>query len=278
MKITVLVDNNTLTDKYYLAEPGLSFLIETDEIKILFDVGYSDVLIKNAKAMQIELTDINYIVFSHGHLDHTWGFNSVNKLFDEFNKNREQKNRPTVLAHTTVFSERYFDNDLIGANFNESSNITNFDYHLVNEPYWITDKLVFLGEIKRVNSFENKDPIGKVIINNIATDDYIIDDTAIAYKSEKGLVIITGCSHSGICNIVEQAKLICNEDRVFDVFGGFHLLDPTSHQLNNTLAYFKQLNLNQLHPCHCVDLQSKIALSSISNVKEVGVGLEVYYQ
>ena len=108
-------------------------------------------------------------------------------------------------------------------------------------------------------------------------DDFLLDDTALAYKSPKGLVIITGCSHSGICNIVEYARKVCGDGRVVDITGGFHLLDPNREQLQGTMAYFEALNPNCVHACHCTDLASKIALSGVVPVKEVGVGLALEY-
>ncbi|MBU0462710.1 MAG: MBL fold metallo-hydrolase, partial [Proteobacteria bacterium] len=73
MQLTVLVDNNTIIDRYFLAEPGLSFLIEDENVSVLFDTGYSDIFIKNAQKMGKNLAHLDYIVFSHSHLDHTWG-------------------------------------------------------------------------------------------------------------------------------------------------------------------------------------------------------------
>ena len=73
MKITVLVDNNTIVNEYFLGEPGFSLLIEIAGKKILFDTGYSDVVIKNAEKLNINLYDIDYLVLSHGHDDHSGG-------------------------------------------------------------------------------------------------------------------------------------------------------------------------------------------------------------
>ena len=73
MKLTVLVDNNTYIDQYYLGEPALSFYIEDGDERILFDTGYSDAFIKNAEAMHIDLGRLTYIMLSHGHNDHTRG-------------------------------------------------------------------------------------------------------------------------------------------------------------------------------------------------------------
>ncbi|MBQ1439018.1 MAG: MBL fold metallo-hydrolase [Solobacterium sp.] len=73
MKLTVLTDNNTIIDRYYLGEPALSFYLEDGDRRILFDTGYSDVFLRNAEALGIDLHAITDIVLSHGHNDHTGG-------------------------------------------------------------------------------------------------------------------------------------------------------------------------------------------------------------
>ena len=73
MKLTVLTDNNTYIDQYYLGEPGLCYYLEDGEERLLFDLGYSDVFVQNANAMGIPLETVRQIVFSHGHNDHTGG-------------------------------------------------------------------------------------------------------------------------------------------------------------------------------------------------------------
>jgi 7,8-dihydropterin-6-yl-methyl-4-(beta-D-ribofuranosyl)aminobenzene 5'-phosphate synthase len=82
--------------------------------------------------------------------------------------------------------------------------------------------------------------LGKTVISGDLTDDCTWDDSALAYKFPEGLVIITGCSHSGICNIVRQAQIICNEERIIDIVGGFHLLNPAPELLNKTVTFFKK--------------------------------------
>ena len=71
MKCRVLMDNNTIIDRYFTGEPGLSFLIEAEGKRILFDTGYSNAFLGNAKKLEENLLNLDYIVFSHGHLDHT---------------------------------------------------------------------------------------------------------------------------------------------------------------------------------------------------------------
>jgi len=95
--------------------------------------------------------------------------------------------------------------------------------------------------------------------------------------TEAGLVIITGCSHSGICNITEYAKEVCGDSRVLDIIGGFHLLEPSEERMRGTLEYLKKLGPGCVRACHCTDLNSKIELSKVCRLKEVGVGLQIEY-
>ncbi|MEA1975210.1 MAG: MBL fold metallo-hydrolase [Bacillota bacterium] len=277
MKLKVLIDNNTLIDRYFIAEPGVSYYIEDDETKILFDVGYSDAFIKNANKMDISLINLNYLVISHGHLDHTWGLMPLFSLYAERVFEDMKFNKPKLIAHETAFYSKTFNGDEIGSLLMEDKLKNYFPLELSNEPKWITKNIVFLGEIERTNDFENKTPIGKIHHNGATKDDYLLDDSAMAYKTDKGIVVITGCSHAGICNIIEYAKKVCNDDRIIDVIGGFHLLNPEKEVMDKTVEYFSNQNINLIHACHCTDLQSKIKLSKVVKLEEVGVGLELEY-
>lgn len=274
MKLTVLVDNNTIIDRYFLGEPGVSYFIQDDNYNILFDTGYSDIFIKNAYKMNIDINNINSIVISHGHNDHTWGLPYLIKHYSESAK----YNKPKLIAHPMAFLNKW-ESDLgdIGSMVSEEKLRRHFEMNLSKNSVWLTDKILFLGEIERKNDFENKLPIGKVEYDGCEMDDYVIDDSALVYKGENGLVIITGCSHSGICNIIEYAKKICDDNRITDVIGGFHLLNPSEEVLTKTCEYMKKNNINKVHAGHCTDLKSKVQLSKVTNVEEIGVGLVLQY-
>jgi len=278
LKIKVLIDNNTLVDRYFLGEPGVCYFLECEGKKLLFDLGYSDAYLENGSKMGIDFLDLDAIVISHSHLDHTWGMEPLLKRFNETLMEGRTYKRPSLIAHPDIFVPRSFnDMDEFGMNVSADKVFKYMEDNLTKEPIWVTENLVFLGQIPRLNDFESKESIGKILIDNNPKDDFSLDDSALCYKSENGLVIITGCSHSGICNIMDYAKKVCGDDRIFDVVGGFHLQNPTDIQLNGTLEYFQESNIKSIHACHCTDLKSKIALSNVVEIAEVGVGLELVY-
>ena len=97
------------------------------------------------------------------------------------------------------------------------------------------------------------------------------DDTALAYRGREGVYVITGCSHSGISNIVEQAKRVTGQDRVMGVIGGFHLrqMDARSEAI---IDYLARENIPYLYPCHCTALAVKVAMGNRMHIEEVGAG------
>ncbi|WP_018248398.1 MBL fold metallo-hydrolase [Orenia marismortui] len=277
MKLTVLIDNNTLTDRYFIGEPGISFFIESEGIKLLFDTGYSDAFIQNASKMNLDLLDINYIVLSHGHLDHSWGLEPLSRRYMEAEIEGQINKIPKLIGHPLIFEAKSIAGTPIGMNLSQEFLEDIFTLKLSKDPIWLTEKLVFLGEIPRKFKFEAQDPIGVRKSSNLEVEDYLLDDSALAFISADGLVIITGCSHSGICNIIEYAKEITKVNEVSEIIGGFHLLDPEAKKMEETKDYLAKLDLTALYPCHCTDLKSKFELAKIVEIKEVGVGLHLEF-
>ena len=103
MKITILTDNNTIIDRYFIGEPGFSAYIEDGNIKILFDLGYSDVFLRNAQKMRINLSALDFVAVSHGHCDHTWGLEFLIRYYAEQEFEKVKYKRPKLIAHPKTF-------------------------------------------------------------------------------------------------------------------------------------------------------------------------------
>ena len=279
MKLTVLVDNNTLIDRYFLAEPGVCFHIELNGRKVLFDTGYSDIFLKNAAQMGIDLFDLDMVVLSHAHLDHTWGLQHLIQAYAGRGFENNLAKRPALIAHPSVFQRRFIPGlGDIGCLVSAETAGRYFDLQLTRTPRWLYPGLVFLGEIERVNGFEAGAPIGRIRQDDTDSDDFLLDDSALAFMSKQGLVVIAGCAHAGICNTVTRAMDVCGDHRLADVVGGFHLLNPAPERLDHTVAQMAAWQPKALHACHCTDLKSRLALLQAVDLQEVGVGLELSYE
>ncbi len=268
MKLVVLTDNNTYIDQYYIGEPALSFYLEDESSRILFDTGYSDVFMRNAVSLGVDLSVVDTLVFSHGHDDHTKGLTFLPPDFLSPNVR--------IIAHPGIFGERYENGRSIGAPFSVDVLKDRYDLTLTKEPYSVTNRLTFLGEIPDYFEFEKRKPIGVCKTGPYYQPDFVMDDSALVYHSGEGMVIITGCSHSGICNIIEYAKHICGDERILSVIGGFHLFH-ISDKLKQTIHYFRQNNIYKLYPCHCVSFRAKAEIHKYISIHEVGVGLTLTF-
>ncbi len=278
MIIKVLAENNTLPNRFFKGEPGLSMFIEDGSTKVLFDVGYSDLFIENARKMSINLYDTNYVVLSNGKFNHTWGLFGLTKYFTEGLVEDINYKKPSLVTHPDALKAKLHPAYIeIGSLFKEDDLKKHFDLKLTRKSFMLTDKLIYLGEIPREYEFEVFKPVTKKVTKDGETEDTQLDDSALVYKGEKGLVIITGSSNSGICNIIDYARLVCEDDRILAIIGGFNLLNPSENRIRETLRFLKTLKPQRIYPCYNTDLKSKIALSSVVATREVGVGLKLDY-
>jgi 7,8-dihydropterin-6-yl-methyl-4-(beta-D-ribofuranosyl)aminobenzene 5'-phosphate synthase len=195
-KITTICENTVPTSMFQLGEHGLSMLIEVGEDKILFDTGQTNTLIHNARFLGIDLTKINKVVLSHGHFDHTGGLLELLKI----NKNFQ------IFAHPDIFylpkyAKRKGNYIYIGPNFKkEQLEREGIKINLSREPIKINEYIITTGEIKRLTDFEEIEKELLVKENNEFKKDPLLDDLSLILKTEKGIVVLLGCAHSGVIN------------------------------------------------------------------------------
>ncbi len=252
MKITILCENETSWSgrKSCSSEWGFSAFIQTDNnVNILFDTGHTDIYKKNAENLGIDLQkETNFIVLSHHHWDHAGGLRFHNFDTSEVNKKK-------LIAHPEVFKKLPID---------QSEKIQN-DFKIIQSEGSLefSKDIFFLGEIPSSNGFEKGGFEGSKII----------DDTAIAIKTSKGTIVITGCSHSGICNICEYAKKITKQKELYAVIGGFHLFENKKDVVSSTIEYFKnEKKIEILSPMHCVDFPTLSKFHNVFGSKKYGAG------
>jgi 7,8-dihydropterin-6-yl-methyl-4-(beta-D-ribofuranosyl)aminobenzene 5'-phosphate synthase len=245
MKLTVLTEN--IAGGSFYAEHGLSYLIVHEEKTILFDTGHSDIFQQNAWRLGLDLAQqVDLIVLSHGHWDHGNGLNYI-------------RNKP-LLTHPSSFIKRFRKRDQtsLGLSLSRAEIEDRFELNVSATPVQISKHIFFLGEIPRNNDFEAQTT---AFADENGNDDFVPDDSALAVIRDHELVIVTGCSHSGICNICEYAKTVTGVNRIKAVTGGFHL-KQNNRQTQETISYFIREKVETLLPSHCTDLPALAAFQS----------------
>ena len=258
MKLTVLNDN--APGNVCKSEHGLSYYIEADK-KILLDTGASDLFLKNAALLNIDLTEVDTLVLSHGHWDHGNGLVHL-------------KNK-ALITHPDSFQKKYRkkDHSYIGLPLSKIEAEEKFKLITTKKPHRISENIIFLGEIPRLNDFEAKNTS---FVLEDGSEDFVLDDSAIAVKTDKGLVVVSGCAHSGICNIIDYAIQVTRVNDVHGVIGGFHL-KKNDIQTHKTIEYFKQLKIQAIYPSHCTALPALAAFHQSFNTKQVLSGDIIYF-
>lgn len=262
MKLRVLVDNHTYIDQYYYGEPGACYYIEDGDVRLLLDTGHSALFLQNAAAMGIDLRRLDAIALSHGHSDHTGG------LAHYFASGEKKPVR--VIAHPAAFDEKRTQGVDYSCPIDRHTLAQRCALTLTKQPLPLSERITFLGEIPRLNDFEQPEATR----TSDGAFDPLYDDTALCYRSERGLYIITGCSHSGICNIVERAKAVCKEQRIAGILGGMHLF-KLGERVDKTIDYLSQCDVQMLYPCHCTSFKVRAAMAARLPVREVGVNMQL---
>jgi len=233
MRLFVL--SETKSRNGFESEHGLSFYIETENKRILFDTGASNIFRSNASRLNIDLEKIDHIVLSHGHFDHGDGLQFIENA--------------ALICHPECFIKRYSKGGYrnIGLKLTQNEIQERFDLQIFREPYEISNDIYYLGEIPRNTDFESQETS---FVTEGGAEDFIIDDTGLAIVTKAGLVIVSGCAHSGICNMIDHAINVTGIPHINLVIGGFHL-KSIDHQTKKTIEYLKKKDIQQVMPSHC---------------------------
>ena len=265
MRLVVLIDNCAINGRNLKGEGGASYYIEDEDKKFVLDTGASGLFMENAKNLDIDLDNIDTVVLSHGHYDHAGGLkNFVESKNDKIN----------IICHPLAFNKKKSGNTNMGAPYTKEEIIKLANVKFSDKPVKMSKNITYLGQIPDTIDFENRKLMGQIEIDGEYKNDYIIDDSALLYETQDGIYIITGCSHSGICNIIEYAKKVSKKDNVLGIIGGTHLQE-INNQLYKTIDYFKANNIKELYPCHCTKFYVKAEMFKYLNIKDAHVGLEI---
>jgi 7,8-dihydropterin-6-yl-methyl-4-(beta-D-ribofuranosyl)aminobenzene 5'-phosphate synthase len=265
IRITTLCDN-CAARMDVLAEWGLSMLIETPTVTILFDTGYSATCVHNAKILGKDLSRINKIVLSHGHLDHVGGLLPILKSIN-CDLYTEKPQIIDVIAHPDIFQAKYSltdKNTIVWAGMLTSRDLlenNGASFKLSTTPYSLADNICTTGEVLMQTKYEQLDK--NLIINQGGKhlQDQLADDQALIIRTSQGLVIVLGCSHRGIINTLLCARKITNENRIYMVLGGTHLFAASVDRIQKTIVALQDLGVQKIGVSHCTGLLAAAKLA-----------------
>ncbi|MBF0120657.1 MAG: MBL fold metallo-hydrolase [Desulfobacterales bacterium] len=256
IKVLTLVENSvTASPIPLLAEHGLSFLIEADNRKILFDTGQGLTILNNADSLGVDLSKVDTVILSHGHYDHSKG---LKKLI-------ERNTNFSLIGHPDIF-----DNKLIGLGggyfpIGISENKDWFEQKgikiiLDNKSVEITPKIRTTGEIKMGTDFEEVEPMFFIGKQNEKIKDTMTDDKALIIDTEKGIVVIFGCAHRGPINTLNNVAEITGSKKIYAIMGGMHLLFSDENKLKKIFKSLKEFGIEKMIIGHCTGFGATAAL------------------
>jgi 7,8-dihydropterin-6-yl-methyl-4-(beta-D-ribofuranosyl)aminobenzene 5'-phosphate synthase len=268
LKITTIAENIVQTSG--LGQWGLSFLLELKDAegtfrKIVFDTSANKRgFLHNARLLKIDFSDVDAIVLSHGHGDHTAATVEVVK----------KTGGVKVYGHPHTFLPRQYEDKngkrkRAGQPKGETlSDIENAGGQIIlsDNPVEIVPGLWTTGQVPRTTTFERISPPSDggrriIIVDGEERDDQILDDQSIfAYVKEMDPWVITGCAHSGPVNTLRHVKNVSGSKRIETLIGGTHLVGRTQDYLNNTIQELEKFNLSLISPCHCTGFKGTATL------------------
>ncbi len=235
---------------------------------ILYDAAETQRSIENnISAFGLRLSEIDAIVMSHGHWDHfgglSWTIESIGK-----------KDLP-IYVHPWMFLKKGFEVEKPeGKEIREIHHVASIDdiekaggkVISTTEPILLADGMLLrTGEIPRVTPHEKGMKGHKVFIDGEWKDDAAVkeDVSLVASVKDKGLVVISGCSHAGIINIIQEAQRLTGESQVHAVIGGLHLASGvTKDTMLETVKTMKSISPKLLAPCHCTGWRARHLMSA----------------
>lgn len=258
MKISTLIENKSGENNNFYTEHGLSVYIEVDGKNILFDTGQSGNFIDNAKSLDINLKNLNYVIISHGHYDHSGG---LERLIKEINPDIKLYlgkgffNKKYRLSWGDVY-------EYIGNPFDEEflkENNIEVEY-MTEDIIKITENLLIFTNFIRNEKYENTNKDMYLKEDEEYKKDLFLDEVCVGIKTDKGLVVIVGCSHVGIVNILETIIKRTNMN-IHALIGGTHLVKEEDDKINKIIEYLKERDIKIIGACHCTGKQGETMIS-----------------
>jgi 7,8-dihydropterin-6-yl-methyl-4-(beta-D-ribofuranosyl)aminobenzene 5'-phosphate synthase len=255
LKITIL--STMLADGHELGEWGFAALVEVDGHRLLFDTGaHTDVVQKNARSLGIDLSTVPEVILSHNHWDHVGGFITLRESM--------LPQTPGALARTHVGEGIFYprpsafpkveDNPMVRlrADYEKTGGV--FIVH--DQPVQLYPGVWLTGPVPRKYPERNWSGNGRVQTPAGIVEDNVPEDMALVCDTAQGLVVLTGCAHAGVINIIDYARNFIRPARVHALIGGIHLFSAKEDTLQWTAGMLKNFGVDNFIGAHCTGIET----------------------
>lgn len=275
MKVEILTENRT-NHPDCLAEHGLSVYIESGDRKILFDLGASDLYQQNARLMKVDLEQVDTVVISHGHYDHTGGIPS----FCELNK------KAKIYIHEKAFMTTYgmengkLDEEPCSIRWTEQQHeLVRGRLVLTNGVTWLTDDIAVSGTIPKIEncisteSFYFKNEDGSLMTDPMEHEQFLAIRIRDENGNSRGFFLFSGCSHNGVIPCLRYAKALFLDERVLGFLAGMHLYNANSETRNMILEQVAAEEIDYILPVHCTGILAICDLRQLMGARCIPAGV-----
>ncbi len=255
LKITIL--STMLADGPELGEWGFAALVEVDGHRILFDTGaHSDVVLKNSRSLDVDLSTVPEVILSHSHWDHVGGFMTLRESV--------LAKTPGALGRTHVGEGIFYPRVSAFPNVEDNQMIRlKADYEKTGGVFVVHEKPVQLypgvwltGPVPRKYPEHNWSGSGKVTTPAGVVEDNLPEDMSLVFDTAQGLVVLTGCGHAGVINIIDYARSFIRPAHVHALIGGIHLFSAKEETLKWTAGMLKTFGVDNIIGAHCTGIET----------------------
>ena len=279
LRIVSLIENSPRYDSYLKGCNGVSFWLEVTSgnihRNILFDVGpLAEPVIYNAKKLNLKLSDVDMIVLSHCHFDHTAGLAGV---ITEIGHEVPIFGHPDIFRPNFTLKPEFMNYAMVAENRRENIEQLGGYFVLTKSAIEPIPGFMITGEVERSTVFEETGGVSCFTIDtegNLIPDRLKDDYSVVINLKDKGIVVITGCGHAGPVNIIKHSIKISGVNKLEGIMGGFHLLQAGEERINLTIEELRKFKPKWIAPMHCTGViaTAKIALAFKDEFREIHAG------